>query len=139
MDTQLINQDHLDNSDNENDQLNLGYESEAYSDGGEEAENNQGYVKKRGITRLAKFRREYGKVGGEKLSVTFDALNRISGKHRALFSSFLGDLVREHVGVRILSWKKVDSEARDKMWDEITVHIYFFLTSSGLAVVGTRC
>ncbi|GJX20170.1 reverse transcriptase domain-containing protein [Tanacetum coccineum] len=33
-----------------------------------------------------------------KLSATFDALNRISGKHRALFSSFLGDLVREHIG-----------------------------------------
>lgn len=125
MDTQAINQDHLDNSDIENDQLNLGYESEAYSDGGEEPENNQGYVKKRGITRLAKFRAEYGKPNAEKLSVTFNALNRITGKHRSLFSSFLGDLVREHVGVRILSWKKVDSELRDKMWDEITVRIYY--------------
>ena len=125
MDTQAINQDHLDNSDIENDQLNLGYESEAYSDGGEEPENNQGSVKKRGITRLAKFRAEYGKTNAEKLSVTFNALNRITGKHRSLFSSFLGDLVREHVGVRILSWKKVDSELRDRMWDEITVRIYY--------------
>ncbi|GJX09920.1 hypothetical protein Tco_0199779 [Tanacetum coccineum] len=33
----------------------------------------------------------------------------ISGKHRALFSSFLGDMVREHIGLKILSWKKVDS------------------------------
>ncbi|GJT32430.1 reverse transcriptase domain-containing protein [Tanacetum coccineum] len=55
-----------------------------------------------------------------KLSATFDALNRISGKHRALFSSFLGDLVREHIGLKILSWKKMGSEARDKIWDEIT-------------------
>ena len=125
MDTQAINQDHLDNSDIENDQLNLGYESEAYSDGGDEAENNQGYVKKRGMTRLSKFRAEYGKPNSEKLSVTFNALNRVTGKHRSLFSSFLGDLVREHVGVRILSWKKVDSESRDKIWDEITVRIYY--------------
>ncbi|GJW60940.1 transposase, Ptta/En/Spm, transposase, Tnp1/En/Spm-like protein [Tanacetum coccineum] len=36
--------------------------------------------------------REYGKPDGIKLSVTFDALNRISGKHRALFLSFLGDM-----------------------------------------------
>ncbi|GKE24580.1 hypothetical protein Tco_1436092, partial [Tanacetum coccineum] len=64
---------------------------------------------------------EYGKPDGIKLSVTFDALNRISGKHRALFSSFLGDMVREDIGLKILSWKKVDSEARDKLWDEITV------------------
>ncbi|GJR05021.1 hypothetical protein Tco_0528005 [Tanacetum coccineum] len=58
------------------------------------------------INGLCKFRMEYGKPGGVKLSVTFDALNRISGKHRALFSSFLGDMVREHIGLQILSWKK---------------------------------
>ncbi|GKF08887.1 hypothetical protein Tco_0043111, partial [Tanacetum coccineum] len=29
-------------------------------------------------------------------------------------------MVREHIGLQILSWKKVDSEARDKLWDEIT-------------------
>ncbi|GJZ29870.1 hypothetical protein Tco_0574917 [Tanacetum coccineum] len=63
---------------------------------------------------------EYGKPGGVKLSVTFDALNRISGKHRALFLSFLGDMVREHIGLKILAWNKVGSEARDKLWDEIT-------------------
>ncbi|GKC10889.1 hypothetical protein Tco_1007671, partial [Tanacetum coccineum] len=49
----------------------------------EEDENNHsnGNVVKRGITRLSKFRREYGKPNGIKLSVTFDALNRISGSH----------------------------------------------------------
>ncbi|GKA47946.1 hypothetical protein Tco_0740904 [Tanacetum coccineum] len=45
----------------------------------------------------------------------------VSGLHRALFSSFLGDLVREHIGLKILSWKKVDKESRDKLWDEITI------------------
>ncbi|GJR61622.1 hypothetical protein Tco_1503784 [Tanacetum coccineum] len=90
----------------------------------EDDENNHsnGNVVKRGITRLYNFRREYGKPDGIKLSVTFDALNRISGKHRSLFSSFLGDMVREHIGLKILSVKKVDSEARDKLWDEITTY-----------------
>ncbi|GKC24051.1 reverse transcriptase domain-containing protein [Tanacetum coccineum] len=124
METQAIDdQDHLVNYDNDNENDDLGYRSEEYFDeGDEEDENNHsnGNVVKRGITRLYKFHREYGKPDGIKLSVTFDALNRISGKHRALFSSFLGDMVREHIGLKILSWKKVDSEARDKLWDEIT-------------------
>ncbi|GKF61347.1 retrovirus-related pol polyprotein from transposon TNT 1-94, partial [Tanacetum coccineum] len=55
-------------------------------------------VVKRGITGLYKFRMEYGKPGGVKLSVTFDALNRISGIHRALFSSFLGVMVKSAAG-----------------------------------------
>ncbi|GKB10743.1 hypothetical protein Tco_0844666 [Tanacetum coccineum] len=71
---------------------------------------------------------EYGKPGGVKLSVTFDALNRISRKHRALFSSFLGDMVREHIGLQILSWKKVGPEARNKLWDEITRYFDVDLT-----------
>nr|GEY48842.1 hypothetical protein [Tanacetum cinerariifolium] len=65
----------------------------------DENNHSNGNVVKRGITRLYKFRREYEKPDGIKLSVTFDALNSISGKHRALFSSFLGDMVREHIGV----------------------------------------
>ncbi|GJR37044.1 transposase, Ptta/En/Spm, transposase, Tnp1/En/Spm-like protein [Tanacetum coccineum] len=110
METQAIDdQDHLVNYDNDNENDDLGYRSEEYFDeGDEEDENNHsnGNVVKRGITRLYKFRREYGKPDGIKLSVTFDALNRISGKHRALFSSFLGDMVREHIGLKILSCKK---------------------------------
>ncbi|GKC71242.1 nucleotide-binding alpha-beta plait domain-containing protein, partial [Tanacetum coccineum] len=83
---------------------------------------------KRGITRLYKFRSEYGKPGGIKIKVTFDALNKVSGLHRALFSSFLGDLVCEHIGLKILSWKKVDKESRDKLWDEITRYFDVDLT-----------
>ncbi|GJS35923.1 transposase, Ptta/En/Spm, transposase, Tnp1/En/Spm-like protein [Tanacetum coccineum] len=132
METQAIDdQDHLVNYDNDNENDDLGYRSEEYFDeADEEDENNHsnGNVVKRGITRLYKFRREYGKPDGIKLSVTFDALNRISGKHRALFSSFLGDMVREHIGLKILSWKKVDSEARDKLWDEITRYFDVDLT-----------
>ncbi|GKA62433.1 retrovirus-related pol polyprotein from transposon TNT 1-94 [Tanacetum coccineum] len=67
---------------------NDGYQSEEYFyEVQEDDENNHsnGNVVKKGITRLYKFRREYGKPDGIKLS------------------------------------KKVDSEARDKLWDEITV------------------
>ncbi|GKD52709.1 hypothetical protein Tco_1281685, partial [Tanacetum coccineum] len=115
MDTQAIDdQAHVANydSDNEIENDNLGYHSEEYfDDAHENYENNHsnGNVVKRGITRLYKFRMEYGKPSGVKLSVTFDALNRISGKHRALFSSFLGDMVREHIGLKILAWNKVGS------------------------------
>ncbi|GJR64205.1 hypothetical protein Tco_0010270 [Tanacetum coccineum] len=127
---QADDHDLLVNSDNENDDM-LGYESDKYSDdedadGTNHAEDADGTnhsdlkLVKRGITRLYKFRREYGKPSGIKIKVTFDALNRVSGLHRALFLSFLGDLVREHIGLRILSWKKVDKESRDKLWDEIT-------------------
>ncbi|GJR95127.1 transposase, Ptta/En/Spm, transposase, Tnp1/En/Spm-like protein [Tanacetum coccineum] len=132
METQAIDDhDTLVNYDNDNEKDNLGYHSEEYFDEAQEDDENNhsnGNVVKRGITRLYKFRREYGKPDGIKLSVTFDALNRISGKHRALFSSFLGDMVREHIGLKILSWKKVDSEARDKLWDEITRYFDVDLT-----------
>ncbi|GJZ56467.1 transposase, Ptta/En/Spm, transposase, Tnp1/En/Spm-like protein [Tanacetum coccineum] len=135
METEAIdNQANLVNYDNENENKNeiddLGYQSEEYIEvAHEDDENNHsnGYAK-RGITRLCKFRREYGKPDGVKLSVTFDALNRISGKHRALFSSFLGDMVREHIGLQILSWKKVGPEARNKLWDEITRYFDVDLT-----------
>ncbi|GKA10156.1 hypothetical protein Tco_0689589 [Tanacetum coccineum] len=99
MEIQAIDdQDHLVNYDNDNENDDLGYRSEEYFDEADEEDGNNhsnGNVVKRGIT-------------------------RISGKHRALFLSFLGDMVHEHIGLKILSWKKVDSEARYKLWDEIT-------------------
>nr|GEX99714.1 hypothetical protein [Tanacetum cinerariifolium] len=119
---QADDHDLLVNFDNENDDM-LGYESEKYYDADDMAETNHSDQKlvKRGITRLYKFHKEYGKPGGIKIKVTFDALNRVSGLHRALFLSFLGDLVGEHIGLKILSWKKVDKESRDKLWDELTL------------------
>ncbi|GJR89169.1 hypothetical protein Tco_0213180 [Tanacetum coccineum] len=136
--------DLLVNSNNENDDM-LGYESEKYSDdedadGTNHAEDANGSnhsdlkLVKRGITRLYKFRKEYGKPGGIKIKVTFDALNRVSGLHKALFLSFLGDLVREHIGLKILSWKKVDKESRDKLWDEITRYFNVDLTVRNLVM-----
>ncbi|GJU69499.1 hypothetical protein Tco_1255758 [Tanacetum coccineum] len=86
METEAIdNQANLVNYDNENENEidDLGYQSEEYiEDAHEDDENNHsnGYAK-RGIT-------------------------RISGKHRALFSCFLGDMVREHIGLHILSGRR---------------------------------
>ncbi|GJS53299.1 reverse transcriptase domain-containing protein [Tanacetum coccineum] len=135
---QADDHDLLVNFDNKNDDM-LGYESEKYfddedTDGTNHAKDADGTnhsdmkLVKRGITRLYKFRREYGTPGGIKIKVTFDALKRVSGLHRALFSSFLGDLVREHIGLKILQWKKVDKESRDKLWDEITRYFDVDLT-----------
>ncbi|GKE32951.1 hypothetical protein Tco_1452273, partial [Tanacetum coccineum] len=113
---QTDDHDLLVNYNNENDDT-LRYESEKYSDdedadGTNHAEDADGTnhsdlkLVKKGITRLYKFCREYGKPGGIKIKVTFDALNKVSGLHRELFSRFLGDLIREHIGLKILSWKK---------------------------------
>ncbi|GJQ91101.1 hypothetical protein Tco_0002240 [Tanacetum coccineum] len=46
----------------------------------------------------------------------------ILDKHSAfVFGVFLGDMVRKHIGLQILSRNKVGPEARNKLWDEITV------------------
>nr|GEV80176.1 hypothetical protein [Tanacetum cinerariifolium] len=144
VDIQADDHDLLVNSDNENDDM-LGYESEKYSDdedadGTNHAEDADGTnhsdlkLVKRGITRLYMFRREYGKPSGIKIKVTFYALNRVSGLYNTLFPSFLGDLVREHIGLKILSWKKVDKESRDKLWDEITRYFDVDLTVKKLVM-----
>nr|GEX08497.1 hypothetical protein [Tanacetum cinerariifolium] len=144
--TSLCNKNHLVNYDNDNENDDLGYQSEEYFDEAqEEDENNHsnGNVVKRGITRLYKFRREYGKPVGIKLSVTFDALNRISGKHRAFFLSFLGDMAREHIGLKILSWKK--NAGNESSWStskafqrEIETNIHNQNTLSKLNEVSTK-
>ncbi|GJW75438.1 hypothetical protein Tco_0134808 [Tanacetum coccineum] len=119
------------NYDNENEIDDLGYQSEEYiEDAHEDDENNHsnGYAK-RGITRLCKFRREDGKPGGVKLSVTFRCIEyEYHAETHSMFSSFLGDMVREHIGLQILSWKKVGPEARNKLWDEITRYFDVDLT-----------
>ncbi|GKA67064.1 ribonuclease H-like domain-containing protein, partial [Tanacetum coccineum] len=111
METQAIDdQDHLVNYDNDNENDDLEYRSEEYfNEGDKEDENSHsnGNVVKRGITRLYKFRREYGKPDGIKLSVTFDVLNRILGKHIALFLSFLGDMVREHIVRKLAKYSAI--------------------------------
>ena len=80
--------------------------------------------RKRGMTRLPKLKTEYVNSGGKK-SVRFDELGKFTGKNNAVFVSYLGDLVREKVGLSALCWKKVKPEMKDKLWEEITVNIFF--------------
>ncbi|GKC40928.1 hypothetical protein Tco_1053312 [Tanacetum coccineum] len=101
----------FDNYDNDNENDDLGYHSEEYFDEAQEDDENNhsnGNVFKRGITRLYKFRREYGKPDGIKLSVTFDALNRISGKHRRYFDVDLTvkKLVMNRLGQLLRNFKR---------------------------------
>lgn len=81
----------------------------------------------RGLTRLSKLRSQYTNSGGVRLAVEFDNLGRFTGQNRSKFSSFLGDAVREIVGLRHLSWREVTKELRDKLWEHITVILYFNL------------
>ncbi|KAL4565178.1 hypothetical protein LXL04_029263 [Taraxacum kok-saghyz] len=76
--------------------------------------------RKRGMTRLPRLRTDYTRSGGRKKLVEFDNLGRFSGKYRALFVSYLGDLVRQKVGLRVFSWKAVEPEERVKLWQQIT-------------------
>ena len=115
-------------ADNElDDDINkITYEDEEYQSSDEEENVNQIDLPRsnRGITRLSKFRGQYDRPGFVKYKVTFDALNRVTGLNRSLFSSFLGDVVRDNIGLKVLSWKEVNKESRQKLWDEVTVHIY---------------
>jgi len=76
---------------------------------------------KRGLTRMTKLKTTYRNSGGKKKRVKFDSVGRLEGKHKAKFVSYLGDLVRESVGVSVLNWKQVSKEKKDKLWEEITV------------------
>ncbi|KAL4558831.1 hypothetical protein LXL04_037034 [Taraxacum kok-saghyz] len=72
--------------------------------------------RKRGLTRLPKVRTEHTNSGGRKKHVKFDELGRFTGKYRAQLPSFLGDLVKEKVGLS----RNVTKEVMDKLWEEIT-------------------
>ena len=77
------------------------------------------HVVKRDITRLHKFHNEHGKR--VETPLTIDDMGRISGKNRAVFSSFLGYPICECIGLKVLSWKKVELLARDDVLSEITI------------------
>nr|GEU31168.1 hypothetical protein [Tanacetum cinerariifolium] len=58
----------------------------------------------------------------------------ITRKTQSIVFEFLGDLVYEQIGMKILSCKKVDSEAKDKLWDEITRYFDVDLTVKKLVM-----
>ncbi|KAK9065078.1 hypothetical protein SSX86_016461 [Deinandra increscens subsp. villosa] len=101
-------------------------DSEGSSDGetitatGLECLNPKKIKAKRGLTRLSKMKNAYTNSGGKKRRVKFDAYGRFSGRYNSEFISFLGDLVRENVGLSVFNWKHVSKELRDKLWALIT-------------------
>ncbi|KAL6513433.1 hypothetical protein OROGR_020919 [Orobanche gracilis] len=78
--------------------------------------------KVRGLTRLVKMHNEFKDSKGKKRALEFDKWGRLIGKYRAEFSSFLGDLVRRDVGLRVLKWKAATKELKDKLWDSIKLY-----------------
>ena len=75
--------------DNEADVNTIQYEDEIYASSDVENDNQVNRkLSNRGITRLAKFRLQYGHPGQIKHKVTIDAFNRVAGLNRALFASF---------------------------------------------------
>lgn len=75
---------------------------------------------KRGLTRMFKLKNACGSTGKKKRA-RIDDLGRFKGKYRSNFVSFLGDLVRDKVGLSVLNWKQVKQDKRDYLWNEITV------------------
>ncbi|KAL6502054.1 hypothetical protein OROGR_027187 [Orobanche gracilis] len=78
--------------------------------------------KVRGLTRLVKMHNEFKDSKGKKRALEFDKWGRLIGKYRAEFSSFLGDLVRRDVGLRVLKWKAATKQLKDKLWDSIKLY-----------------
>ncbi|KAL6574985.1 hypothetical protein OROMI_012270 [Orobanche minor] len=100
-------------------------EEEAEEEDGAEKECKQVQQKndvkaKRGLTRLPKLHSRFTNSGGKRHEVEFDSLGRLMGEYRSEFTSFLGDTVREHVGLRWLTWKEVPKEVKAKLWDQAT-------------------
>lgn len=79
----------------------------------------------RGLTRMFELKNAYSNTGRKK-RIKFDDLGRFKGKYRSKFISFLGDLVREKVGFRVLNWRKVTTQTKDYLWAEITVNFLLF-------------
>ncbi|KAL4568696.1 hypothetical protein LXL04_024311 [Taraxacum kok-saghyz] len=97
-----------------------GYDDNSSDDLDSSTDSEQEIQTTRGLTRLPKVRTEHTNSGGKKKRVKFDELGRFAGKYRAQLPSFLGDLVREKVGLSVLNWRNVTKEVRDKLWEEIT-------------------
>lgn len=87
METQVDDQDHLFY---DNDIEDIGYQSEEYANDEADGNNNSDLnVVEMSITRLSKFRNDYGEPGGIMLYATLDEIYRISGPNKPFFK-FLG-------------------------------------------------
>ncbi|KAI3878602.1 hypothetical protein MKW98_027907 [Papaver atlanticum] len=70
----------------------------------------------RGLTRLKKLIFFWN---GQICVIEFDKLGHFKWKYKFEISNYMGVIVRRDVGLRHLNWKKVKTELRDKLWEEL--------------------
>ena len=105
--------------------------SESESDSDPDAEqtgteqNKTRSKRKRGPTRLAKLKKMFNEKGASKKRLKFDRYGRIKTRDAADFSSYLGDLVRERIGLTVTEWKEVTPDQRQMLWDTILVMFHY--------------
>lgn len=66
------------------------------------------------------------KSRGKKLKITYNERGVPNGMNRAKLQSYIGMLARNMVPIDLPSWPKVDSELKDKIWNDVQV-VYKFL------------
>ncbi|CAL9238612.1 unnamed protein product, partial [Arabidopsis halleri] len=71
--------------------------------------------KRRGPTKM----RKVAKDPQDRVEVSFTELGEHVGPGSVTLSSFLGAIVREHVPVTLDDWRKLDSQTKDTLWEEI--------------------
>lgn len=71
--------------------------------------------RRRELTKLAKTRSNFVYYDCKGKCVKVDRCRRLKGKYMSEFPSFLGDLVRERVGLSVTGWKKVSKEFKYKL------------------------
>ena len=92
------------------------------SDVGGEHTGSSSTEKGRGPTRLSSL---FKKNDGEKLIVRFDELNQAIGPHRATLSSYIGGEARQKLALKYSGWKDVPITVKNKLWEDLTVRMYF--------------
>ncbi|CAE5959401.1 unnamed protein product [Arabidopsis arenosa] len=71
--------------------------------------------KRRGPTKM----RKVAKDPQDRVEVSFTELGEHVGPGSVTLSSFVGAIVREHVPVTLDDWRKLDSQTKDTLWEEI--------------------
>ncbi len=69
----------------------------------------------------------YMESGGKKISLQFNDEDVPIGESAKQFASFMGGLVRREVGLRFVDWKIVPMEAKENLWNQLTVRVSVYL------------
>ena len=63
------------------------------------------------------------KAQGKKIKVRYDTIGIPIGPTRSKVQSYIGMLARTMVPIDIPTWPKVDPELKQKLWEDLEVHI----------------